>query len=317
MKLPKKYIPALVIALTSSLLGQSAFAQKTAAASIADATQKQREQEALKAALAGLDAKSIQAKQNKDSGSKLKALEKQKTARVAPTTLPGIGTMPGEPQPSEAQVVRVDNSRSSVVYVSGSLPNRIATPFANPVALDSQAKDFSVEQKGQSLYVTMNTSKPVGLFIQGDKPTDSIALTLVPRDMPLQVINLVYDKPAGLPAQAGEGESAPDSNVYTDKIRYNLRQIGLGKSPEGFSEAALPKAVARMGKVVAYPMTRYSGPAYDIFKYKLEATADNVELDEGSFYTAGVRAIAFFPLATLRRGEQTEMYVISDKTESE
>lgn len=139
MKLPKKYIPALVIAPTSSLLGQSAFAQKTAAASIADATQKQREQEALKAALAGLDAKSIQAKQNKDSGSKLKALEKQKTARVAPTTLPGIGTMPGEPQPSEAQVVRVDNSRSSVVYVSGSLPNRIATPFANPVALDSQA----------------------------------------------------------------------------------------------------------------------------------------------------------------------------------
>ncbi|ABO59646.1 type-F conjugative transfer system secretin TraK (plasmid) [Burkholderia vietnamiensis] len=250
---------------------------------------------------------------------RLNALAAKHVRKVAAQPMPGLGTMPGDSSVYKTNVVRVSTDRTEVINVSGLLPNRIATPFANPQSIDNQSEDFEVQAVGQSLYVTMKSDKPVALYVTGDKPNDPvISLTLVPKNLPAQTVTLQLDKPTtGVNGEASDGsEQAPDSNVYTDKLRYVLRQLAIGKVPEGFSEGALPRSVARMGQVVAYPLTRYSGPSYDIFRYRIEAVADNVELGEDAFYSAGVRAVAFFPNASLHRGESTEVFVVSDKTES-
>ncbi|MGP4922247.1 MULTISPECIES: TraK domain-containing protein [Pseudomonas] len=231
--------------------------------------------------------------------------------------LPGLGVMPGSKEDSRTQVVRVGSDRNEVVYVSGLLPNRISTPFAEPRSIDQQTDDFEISPVGQSLYVTMKpTGKPVALYITGSNPNDPVtSLTLVPKEMPPQTIVLQLDKAQAETGGNSEGEHAPDSNVYTDNIRYCLREVALGKIPEGFSEGLLPSAAANIGNVIAYPKVRYSGPKYDIYRYTILGTTPNdVDLDEGTFYSEGVRAVSFFPTATLRNGKATEVFIVSDKS---
>nr|WP_206684756.1 type-F conjugative transfer system secretin TraK [Pseudomonas kielensis] len=231
--------------------------------------------------------------------------------------LPGLGLMPGNKEDARTQVVRVGSDRNEIVYVSSVLPNRISTPFSEPRAVDQQKDDVDISPVGQSLYVTMKpTGKSVALYVTGSNPNDPvISLTLVPKEMPPQTIVLQLDKAQADTGSKSEAEHAPDSNVYTDNIRYILREAALGKTPEGFSEGPLPSAAANIGNVIAYPKVRYSGPTYDIYRYTILGTTPNdVDLDEGTFYSEGVRAVSFFPTATLRNGKTTEVFIVSDKS---
>lgn len=231
--------------------------------------------------------------------------------------LPGLGLMPGTKEELRTNVVRVGSDRNEIVYVSSVLPNRISTPFAEPRSVDQQPGDVDISPVGQSLYVTMKpTGKSVALYITGSNPNDPvISLTLVPKEMPPQTIVLQLDKNQVETGGSAEATHAPDSNVYTDNIRYVLREAALGKTPEGFSEGALPASAANIGNVVAYPKVRYSGPTYDIFRYTLVGTSPNdVDLVEDTFYSDGVRAVSFFPTATLSKGKTTEVFIVSDKS---
>lgn len=231
--------------------------------------------------------------------------------------LPGLGLMPGTKEELRTNVVRVGSDRNEIVYVSSVLPNRISTPFAEPRSVDQQPGDVDISPVGQSLYVTMKpTGKSVALYITGSNPNDPvISLTLVPKEMPPQTIVLQLDKNQVETGGSAEATHAPDSNVYTDNIRYVLREAALGKTPEGFSEGPLPASAANIGNVVAYPKVRYSGPTYDIFRYTLVGTSPNdVDLEEGTFYSDGVRAVSFFPTATLSKGKTTEVFIVSDKS---
>lgn len=241
----------------------------------------------------------------------------KRTKPVEAQPLPGLGVMPGTSEELRTNVVRVSSDRNEIIYVSSTLPNRIATPFAEPKSIDQQKNDADISPVGQSLYVTMKpTGKPVALFVTGSNPNDPvISLTLVPKDMPPQTVVLQMDKPQAEPGNKSDAEHAPDSNVYTDNIRYVMREAALGKTPEGFSEGPLPAAAANIGNVIAYPKVRYSGPEYDIYRYTLQGTTQtDVDLDEGTFYSEGVRAVSFFPTATLSRGKTTDVYIVSDKS---
>ena len=234
--------------------------------------------------------------------------------------LPGLGVLPGIREEQKTNVIRVSSDRNEIVYVSYLLPNRISTPFADPQSIDQQKQDADISPVGQSLYVTMkNPEKPVVIYVTGSEPNDPvISLTLVPKDIAPQTIVLQLDKAAAGTNGKGEADHAPESNVYTDQLRYVLREAALGKTPEGFSEGNLPASVASIGSVIAYPKVRYSGPNYDIYRYTLEGTTDaDEELDEGTFYTDGVRAVSFFPTSTLRKGTRTSVFIVSDKSATE
>lgn len=231
--------------------------------------------------------------------------------------LPGLGVMPGTAAEMHSIVVRVSSDRNEVIYVSSTLPNRISTPFADPKTIDQQGNDVDLSTAGQSIYATMKgTGKPVALYVTGSNPNDPvISLTLVPKELPQQTIILQMDKPQADPGNKSDADHAPDSNVYTDNIRYVMREAALGKTPEGFSEGPLPVSAANIGNVIAYPKVRYSGPEYDIYRYTLQGTTPNdVDLDEGTFYSEGVRAVSFFPTATLSKGKTTEVFIVSDKS---
>lgn len=228
--------------------------------------------------------------------------------------LPGIGTMPGDKQAQKAISVRVSSDRNEIVYISTDFPNRIATPFAAPKLVDQG--DLDVAYLGQSVFVTAKSNKPSAVYVTGSNPNDPVvSLTLVPKNLPPQTINLQLDTPAPTYSGTDAREEAPAGNAYTDRIKFLMRQVALGKAPEGFSVGKLPRAAARMGDIVVFPESRYSGPTYDIYKYRVETTTPNtIELDEGSFYTEGVRAVAFYPTAVIGKGEATSVFVISDKT---
>ncbi|MEC4720475.1 type-F conjugative transfer system secretin TraK [Noviherbaspirillum sp. CPCC 100848] len=228
--------------------------------------------------------------------------------------LPGLGMMPGDKQGQKAVSVRVSSDRNEIVYVSTDFTNRIATPFAAPKMIDQG--DLNVDYVGQSVYVTVNSTKPSAVFVTGSNPNDPVvSLTLVPKNLPPQTINLQLDTPAPSYSGSDVREEAPTGNAYTDRIKFLMRQVALGKAPEGFSLGKLPRAAARMGDIVVFPESRYSGPTYDIYKYRVETTTPNtIELDEGSFYTEGVRAVAFYPTAVIGKAEATSVLVISDKT---
>lgn len=242
------------------------------------------------------------------------AAKRMKPVEAQP--LPGLGVMPGTEAEMRTNVVRVSSDRNEIINVSSILPNRISTPFADPKAVDQQQDDVDISPIGQSLYVTMKSDKPVAMYVTGSNPNDPvISLTLVPKEIPQQTIILQLDKAL---AETGAGASenhAPDSNNYTDNIRYVLREAALGKTPEGFSEGLLPASAANIGNVIAYPKIRYSGPEYDIYRYTLQGTSQaDVDLDEGTFYSDGVRAVSFFPTATLRAGKSTDVFIVSDKS---
>ena len=222
--------------------------------------------------------------------------------------LPGIGTMPGDPRYMKTNVVPVRSDRTEVIYISNQYANRISTPFNTPRAVDT--KDAEVTPEGQSLYVLPKSDKPVALFVTGGNPGDPVvSLTLVPKAIPPQTIVLQMDTPS----TPKDEEALPES--YTGQIRYIMRSVALGRAPEGYSEGALPKAVARMGDLVVVPETRYSGSHYDIYRYRVESVAgEDIELQEASFYQDGVRAVGIFPNLRIKKGEVTSVFVVADKS---
>jgi conjugal transfer pilus assembly protein TraK len=232
--------------------------------------------------------------------------------RILEQKLPGLGLMPGDKQATKANVVRVSSDRNEIIYVSAEYPNRIATPYADPKVIDDDKA--VVKAVGQSIYVTPKSDAPITLFVSGPLPNDPVvSLTLVPKNLPSQTIILQLDEPLAAVGAKPE-EEAPSDNVYTDRIRYVMRQIALGKTPEGFAEGALPRAVARMDQLMVIPEVRYSGSSYDVYRYRVENVSDaTVEMDEQAFASDGVRAVAIFPNAILDKGQSTSVFVMADK----
>lgn len=234
--------------------------------------------------------------------------------RVPAQVLPGVGLMPGPQELLRPQVINARLGKTETVYVSSVMPNRFATPFETPRLVD--AKEVEYEVVGQSIYLLPNKDdRPIGVYITGSNPNDEVvSITLVPKQIPQQTVTIQLDGSGVRGASADE--AAPSVNdPYSERIRHVLRQVAMGKVPEGFAEGALPRAVATLPGAILAPISRYSGAAFDIYRYQLTGTsADPVELVEEAFHSDGVRAVAFFPTAVLQKGDQTTVFVIADKT---
>lgn len=241
---------------------------------------------------------------------------------VAAQSLPGVGVMPGDSPELQNNVIRVSSDRTQIVNVSGTLTNRIATPFAKPKAilLDGSA---SIKAVGQSLYIAPNGNpSPISLYVTGNGTNDPVvSLTLVPKSMPPQTVILQMDGPANLAGGGAAGSERKEntkSDVYTESIVATLRSLALGKVPEGYAEGLLPKAVANMGSVVAIPLARYSGPYFDVYRYRVEAiVSGTLEMEESAFWTKGVRAVAFYPTGLVAKNTPTQVFVVADKSATE
>lgn len=233
--------------------------------------------------------------------------------QILETPMPGVGTMPGAAF-AKNNVVRVSSERNELVYISANFPNRISTPYKAPSALGKFLDNEDVVKRvGPDLFVTPVNLDPIGISIIGDRPGDPVfTLTLIPKDILGQTIIAQLDTP-----NRGDGKSDIAPSTYVEKLNFLLKQVALGKTPEGYTVGSLPKSVARGQYHSITPEVRYSGSSYDIYRYVLTNTSSGpLELKEDIFYTPGVRAVGFFPKSILQTGDETYVLLVHQRQDA-
>jgi len=224
------------------------------------------------------------------------------------TALPGVGGV--NKRLTRSSVIRTNGDGTDNVLISSRFPNRIATPFANPRVIGKT--NAQVVRDGSSLFISPpKKDEPFTIFVTGSNAGDAvISLTLIPKDIPSQVVALQID------STQGGTSKAPRVEGYTQQVVDLLRTVAAGKTPAGYAEGIMPNFVGRSKneRLVILPVTRYSGSNLDIYKYKVENSHKSIELSETSFYQKGVRAVSIFPNIVLNKGESTFVYVLADKT---
>lgn len=224
----------------------------------------------------------------------------------------------GRPTMQEAaraqNVVHLGSGANEVIYVSSVMPNRISTPFANPVVVDNGDEDFSHRVIGQDVYFTWTKNAPLGIFIHdATRPTGTVAsLTLVPQEIPGQNIVLMFDQPAPTVAR-GEEEGRGVPNDYLDELRLAMRSLAMHAAPSGYTEGPLNVGAVRVGALTVIPERQYLGARMVLYRYRVENSGKSVaELSETAFYDQGVRAVAFWPLVRLEPGANTYVLIAAD-----
>lgn len=230
--------------------------------------------------------------------------------------MPGLGVMPGSQADYQIKSVRVGSDRNELVYISLQQLNKISTPFESPQVVD--ATGATLKAIGQDIFVKSANNEPFTLYISDNGNGQAIGLTLVPQpNLPAQSIVLVPDRPtvSGAAASTNAPEMiAPD---YTGRLIGLTKKLALGGVPQGFTKSRLPRSLANDGKAIFEPLHKYSGSVYDIYSYSVKSVLkEPVELNEESFYTDSVRAVAFYPHTVLQADELTTVYIIVDRNVS-
>jgi conjugal transfer pilus assembly protein TraK len=235
--------------------------------------------------------------------------------------LPGLGRAPGTQQPGKALVVRSVAGVNDIVPVSRNFPNRIATPFLDPVWVDQGTAN--IEKLHGSVFVIPKSDRAIQLFLTeaNDPNAPVVQMTLLPRAIPGQTIILqIEGQDSQIAARRAAQQQQPTRDAqmpdeYTNQLLFLLREVARGRPPAGYTEELLSVPVATLpGDVQVLPDRRYSGTTYDIFRYRIRnAGAKQVTLQEQSFFAKGVRAVAFFPLLQLAAGQETVVHIIASK----
>jgi conjugal transfer pilus assembly protein TraK len=230
--------------------------------------------------------------------------------------LPGLGRAPGTQNAGKPLIVRSVAGVNDIVPISRNFPNRIATPFKDPVWVDQNSA--AIDKLHSSVYVTPKGDRAIQLFIteNNDPNAPVVQLTLIPRAIPGQTLVVQIEGAEGVTAAnkpTAREERMPDE--YTDQMLFLLREVARNHPPAGFTEENLTAAAANLvGGIQALPEKRFSGAAYDIYRYKLRNVGkERITLTEQSFFQKGVRAVAFFPLLQLSGGQETSVNIIVSK----
>lgn len=230
--------------------------------------------------------------------------------------MPGLGMMPGSPADYQIKSVRVGADRNELIYISLQQLNKISTPFESPQVVDSTGA--TLKAIGQDIFIKSANSEPLTIYISDGGNGQSIGVTLVPQpNLPAQSIVLVPDRPtvSGAAASASAPEMvAPD---YTGRLIGLTKKLALGAIPQGFTKSRLPRSIANDGKTIFEPLYKYAGSVYDIYSYSIRSVLkEPVELNEESFYSDSVRAVAFYPHTVLQTDELTTVFIIVDRNVS-
>lgn len=233
---------------------------------------------------------------------------------VSTLGLPGLGRPPGQPAPGKPIVIQAQSGVNEMAHVSISMPNRIATPFARPRAIDFS--NTEIKALGSSIYIIPKNNKPIGLFITDDTPNSpTISLTLVPRDIPGQTILINIDG-GYQPDNVQDKDEHPSD--YEDGLRQTMRRLARDRAPQWTTETKLDVGAAVIGDLHILPEKQFSGQSLDAYRYRITNSGkEAVELTEESFYQPGVKAVAFFPNVRLDPKESTRVFILMGKKEGE
>lgn len=229
--------------------------------------------------------------------------------------LPG---MAGSSLSAKPVILRSPMGVNELVSISATQPSMIRTPFKDPEIIDNQA-DADITAIGSNVYVAPKGGQPFGIFIT-DKQNPSapvISLTLVPRDVPGQVI-IVQPEGMATGMKPGEEEDRPQPESHEAELVQILRDVVRNRTPQGFTKASIKTPDARLGSIIATGLARWSGSEMDVYSYRLVNTGPrDVSLTEQTFYSKGVKAVALFPAIRIDPGQSTNVYVLRGKSTEE
>lgn len=217
-------------------------------------------------------------------------------------------------------IIVVESGVNQIVPVAVGHLNRLVTPFQAPaVPTVSGAK---IEVKGNVVYISTDEEVPVSIFIteKGDE-SRAINLTLIPQRIPprelfLQMPDIVAGFGAGIPAANARAQGWETSQPYVETLRALFRHLALGEVPQGYSilrpsaSMKLPQCSMqglnvdfRNGQVLqGHSFVVYVGVARNV-------SGDPVEITEAGCADWHTAAVAGWPHTMVAPGQATEIYV--------
>ncbi len=198
--------------------------------------------------------------------------------------------------------------------------NRLITPFEHPVVTTTSQATTST--KGKIVYVAAADETPVTLYITpGDNQDIALSLTLIPKRIPAREIHLSLDKDSYKllsklqSPSTSSGKISDQEQAYIAQIKKLFRDLGLQKTPPGFSlrdpsksehiQCLQDRVQIKTGQVLeGHDMLILVGLARN-------TGMEPLEFDERSCATTKdeVLAIASWPKVVLGQHESTELYV--------
>ncbi|MDO9105798.1 MAG: type-F conjugative transfer system secretin TraK [Methylovulum sp.] len=255
----------------------------------------------------------------------------------SPNSATSPSAMPIELPPVDASVLKAANQSATSVApqylqvrpgINELMPialghlNRLVTPFDNPVV--TTTSQATTRTQGKIVYVATADETPVTLYITpGDNQDIALSLTLIPKRIPAREIHLSLDKDtyqvlAKLQQQttAASGKTADKEQEYITTLKKLFRDLGLQKTPAGFSlrdpdqaesiHCQQDRVQIRTGQVL-------EGQELLVLVGVARNTGlSPVEFDERACATTQdeVLAVAVWPKVVLGAKEATELYVV-------
>jgi conjugal transfer pilus assembly protein TraK len=219
-------------------------------------------------------------------------------------------------------VIELRSGQNAMLAVAFAHLNRIVTPFDEPVVQTTSTAQTKVD--GSLLYVATNVEEPIALFVHNkDEPEVAFSLTLVPAEIPpiSTEVRLVGEAPQRASSRKSvvveeAAKAFETSHAYPQMLTTLLRDIALGKVPDGFGLELLHgpnpwMPACRQPNVHVQPAQLVVGSSVMAFVAKATNIGHSpLDLDESACDAPHVRAVAAWPTAHLAPGQSTELYLV-------
>lgn len=208
---------------------------------------------------------------------------------------------------------------NEVIPISVGHTNRIMMPFDTPRIRTTSNATFDVE--GRAVYVTSSDEgSPVTAFVsEAGDPETALSLTFVPKRIPPVEVDISIEGDHGVQGYRStkKAKAWEQAQPYVDALRNVLREVAIGKTPQGYSLSEKPDARD-------LPGCQLSGVTFDFIDgqvlkgHQLQVNVGvmqnrsdkTIEFREPACSGDDVRAVAAWPHPLLEPGQKSEVYVV-------
>ncbi|WP_084407891.1 type-F conjugative transfer system secretin TraK [Pseudovibrio sp. Ad37] len=271
----------------------------------------------------------VQEEQNKSSAAAKTPVIQKQSAASTPKTRPVIDPAnypkrKDERSPAAQSNLNMVPGVNQIIPIAQNHPNRIVTPFANPVVKSTTLEAGSATDCGEVcitdnvIYVATSKEYPVTMFIT-ERGSEAVALslTMVPKRIPPKEINLQLSQGDVTNIVANRNaERWETSQPFVEVIRNVFRETAQGRVPQGYvlsktpRTADLPKCTQAGIKTKFASGQLYTGHNLSVFIGVAEnKTKRALEFNEQSCGAWNVAAVTTWPYSVLLPGQKTEVFV--------
>ena len=161
-------------------------------------------------------------------------------------------------------------------------------------------------------YTTENPQDPIDLLFV--TPEGPYSLTLIPADIPSEIIMVEVPRVKKSEAKERRGDSGEDGSVvnsdYVSQVKELLKGMYSEEAPYGYTSKKVSRSVASFTGLSQTLEEVYSGPRLTGERYKLvNSSMNTVNLSENQFHQKEILAVSLEQLS-LDPGEETNLYIV-------